>query len=217
MDAEAVRQQLWSAVEAFDAEGAELAIASLVWDVPLSGAVTRVFLPFLQEIGDRWEAGTLSVAHEHFASDMLRRQMSAIAAVPAQGSPGSDEAARPVVLLACPPGERHDLVLLCVTLMLRERGVRVRFLGADVPIAAIRTAARAMAADALVLAAIRPTTFVANSAALRRLGQDHPLYVAGRGADAETAAEIGATRLPDDPVRAVVVLVGVLSRIRGSW
>ena len=32
--------ELWAAVETFDAEAAEIAIAKLIWDVPLSGAVT---------------------------------------------------------------------------------------------------------------------------------------------------------------------------------
>ena len=50
--------------------------------MPLSGAVTGVVLPFLREVGDRWEAGTLSVAHEHFVSDMLRRTLSALSSVP---------------------------------------------------------------------------------------------------------------------------------------
>ena len=68
--------ELWAAVETFDAEAAEIAIAKLLWDVPLSGAVTGVVLPFLQEVGDRWEAGTISVAHEHFVSDMLRRTLT---------------------------------------------------------------------------------------------------------------------------------------------
>jgi methanogenic corrinoid protein MtbC1 len=207
--------ELWAAVETFDAEAAEIAIARLLWDVPLSGAVTGVVLPFLQEVGDRWESGTLSVAHEHFVSDMLRRKLTALAAVPPHAVDAT--AAAPVVLLACPPGERHDMVLLCVALMLRERGVRVRFLGADTPIPAVLTAARGTAADAVVLAATRPTMFTAHASALRKLAADHALYAAGRGADDQTLAEIGARALPTDPVRAVVVLVGELAVISGSW
>jgi MerR family transcriptional regulator, light-induced transcriptional regulator len=172
--------ELWAAVETFDAEAAELVIARLLWDVPLSGAVTGVMLPFLREVGDRWEDGTLSVAHEHFVSDMLRRELSALAAVPPR-APDGTPAPGPVVLLACPPGERHDMVLLCVALMLRERGVRVRFLGADTPIPAVLTAARRSAADE------------------------------------QTVAEIGARTLPDDPVRAVVALVGELAATTGGW
>jgi methanogenic corrinoid protein MtbC1 len=211
------KEELWDAVEAFDAEAAEMAIAKLLWDVPLSGAVAGVVLPFLKEVGDRWEEGTLSVAHEHFVSDMLRRKLSALSAVPPQQVLEDVSAPSPVVLLACPAGERHDMVLLCVALMLRERGARVRFLGADTPIPAVLTAARASGADAVVMSATRSTAFTAHATTLRRVARDHALYVAGRGADEQTVAEIGATALPDDPVRAVVFLVGALSEINGDW
>ena len=206
--------ELWAAVETFDAETAEIALAKLFWDVPLSGAVTGVVLPFLREVGDRWEAGSLSVAHEHFVSDMLRRKLSALSSVPPQRVLEDADAPSPVVLLACPPGERHDLVLLCVALMLRERGVRARFLGADTPIPSVLSAARAAGADAVVLAATRSTAFTAHGTTLVKLAQEHALFIAGRGADEQTVAEVGATALPQDPVRAVVFLVGVLS---GSW
>ena len=209
--------ELWAAVEAFDAETAEITLARLFWDVPLSGAVTGVVLPFLREVGDRWEAGTLSVAHEHFVSDMLRRKLTALSSVPPQAVLQDASAPSPVVLLACPPGERHDLVLLCVALMLRERGVRPRFLGADTPIPAVVTAAHAAGADAVVLAATRTTAFTAHATSLRSLAEDRPLYLAGRGADAQTVAEVGATALPADPVRAVVFLVGALNELSGSW
>ena len=209
--------ELWAAVETFDAEAAEIAIAKLLWDVPLSGAVTGVVLPFLQEVGDRWEAGTISVAHEHFVSDMLRRKLVALASVPPAPVLEDATVVAPVVLLACPPGERHDMVLLCVALMLRERGVRVRFLGADTPVPAILVAARGTGADAVVLAATRPATFTSHASALRELAADRPLYAAGRGADEQTLAEIGALPLPADPVRAVVVLVGALADLSGSW
>lgn len=211
------KEELWEAVEAFDAEAAEIAMAKLLWDIPLSGAVAGVVLPFLREVGDRWEAGTLSVAHEHFVSDMLRRKLSALSSVPPQQVLDDASARPPIVMLACPAGERHDMVLLCVALMLRERGARVRFLGADTPIPAVLTAARAAAADAVVLAAMRPTALTAHATTLRRLAQNHALFVAGRGGDEQTAAEIGATALPDDPVRAVVFLVGALSELSGSW
>ena len=210
--------ELWAAVETFDAEAAEIALARLFWDVPLSGAVAGVVLPFLREVGDRWEAGTLSVAHEHFVSDMLRRKLSALSSVPPQQVLEDASAPSPVVLLACPPGERHDLVLLCVALMLRERGVRARFLGADTPIPAVAHAPPARPTPTRSCWP-RPGPRRSPRTPRRCSGspQDHALYVAGRGADAQTVAEIGATALPDDPVRAVVFLVGALNELSGSW
>lgn len=212
-----IQEELWAAVETFDTEAAEMVIAKLLWDVPLSGAVAGVVLPFLREVGDRWEAGTLSVAHEHFVSDLLRRKLLALSSVPPHQVLEDAAAPSPIVLLACPAGERHDMVLLCVALMLRERGARVRFLGADTPVAAVLSAARAAGADAVVLSATRPTAFTAHSTTLQRLARDHALYIAGRGGGQQIAAEVGATSLPDDPVRAVVFLVGALGELTGSW
>ena len=39
----------------------------------------------------------------------------------------------PRALLACPPGEQHELGLLCFGLLLRERGWRIAYLGAETP------------------------------------------------------------------------------------
>lgn len=192
---------LWAGIEDFDEDAADRALVGLLWDVPLGEALTRVVIPFLGQLGDRWEDGTLSVAHEHFASNLLRRRLSALAhqreALPAPGQ------RRPRALLACPPGERHDLTLLCFSLLLGERGWRTLFLGADTPVTALVSAARTVGADAVVLAATRPTALTAHSSSIARLAVDHPVYIAGRGADEEVARVIGGRLLPLDMVEAV--------------
>lgn len=191
---------LWVSVDSFDEESADRHLARLLWDVPLAQALTEVVIPFLEQLGQRWEAGTLSVAHEHFASNLLRRRLSALSPPPVLGPSTRD---RPLVLLACPAGERHDLVLLCFGLLLGEAGLRTLFLGADTPNAAMVSAARAASVDAIVLASTRRTALTANAEALIRLGADHPIYVAGRGAGEEVARVVGATLLPRDPVMAI--------------
>lgn len=204
---------LWAAVEVFDTEAADLVLASMLWDVPLSDAVTDVVLPFLHQLGERWEDGRLSVAHEHFASNLLRRRLSAFTprqSVEMSSTPG------PVVLLACPSGEQHDLVLLCFALLLGERGARVRFLGADTPVPAVVQAARATSADAVVLATTRATALTSHATALARLSEDHPVYVAGRGATAKVARETGARLMTGDPVQAVAELVADLAAPTGE-
>ena len=141
------------------------------------------------------------MAHEHFASNLLRRRLSALSqqqeVLPTPGQ------RRPRVLLACPPGERHDLVLLCFSLLLGEQGWRTLFLGADTPVTALVSAARTVGADADVLAATRPTALTAHSTSLARLAVDHPVFIAGRGADEEVARVVGARLLPADLVEAL--------------
>ncbi|MDR7255640.1 methanogenic corrinoid protein MtbC1 [Nocardioides sp. BE266] len=201
--------RLWAAVETFDGEVADDTLAGLLWERDLSEAIMQVVLPFLAELGDRWEEGQLSVAHEHFISNLLRRWLWAYTGRPRQAAETADG---PVVLLACPPGERHDLVLLCFSLLLGENGARTRFLGADTPMPAIVAAARTARADAVVIAATRDTALTAHAAAISRLAVEHPVFVAGRGATQGVAEQLNAHHLPHDPVAAVSFLRTVLAR-----
>lgn len=205
----AATERLWAAVETYDGEVADTTLADLLWQRSLADAITQVVLPFLGELGDRWEQGRLSVAHEHFVSNLLRRWLWAFG-----GRPGDDGAVAdgPVVLLACPPGERHDLVLLGFSLLLGESGARTRYLGADTPMPAIVAAARASQADAVVLAATRDTALTAEATAISRLAVEHPVFVAGRGATQGVAEGLNAHLMPHDPVAAVSFLTTVLAR-----
>lgn len=193
---------LWAGVESFDAEAIDLALSQLLLHLPLDRAVSEAILPLLQEVGARWETGNLSIAHEHFLTGLVMRRLSVLAPRPTVTS------GAPVVVLACPPGERHEIALLCFGLLLGEQGFRVRYLGADTPVTSVVAAARASAADAVVLAATRRTALTAHASTLRKLGERHAVYVAGRGADAEVAELVGGTLLPTDHAAAVDALVG---------
>lgn len=109
-------------------------------------------LPFLRALGDGWAAGELRVAHEHFASERLRdfcaTQWRALAAY-AEGAP---------VVLAAPPGERHDLPLHLAALVLAAAGIPLRFLGADTPEADLLLAAKG--ARAVLLGRVLPVPAV---------------------------------------------------------
>lgn len=196
---------LWAGIEGFDEEKADGALVALLWDFPLSEALARVVVPFLEEVGDRWEAGTLSIAQEHFASGLLRRRLTALIkhheVLHVQGR------RRPRAVLACPPGERHDLVLLCFALLLGENGWRTTFLGGDTPIESVAAAARTADADAVIIATTRTTRLSAHREALVELAGDRPVYVAGRGADVEVARLLGALLLPADLVEALDFVV----------
>ncbi len=185
---------LWSAVEAFDEDAFDRGLAGVLWDLPIEQALTDVVLPFLAEVGERWERGELTVAHEHFSSNLIRHRLGALAVGLRH------DADAPVAVLACPPGERHDLVLLCFSLLLSRLGWSTRFLGGDTPIAALSTAARSPRADALVVAATRTHTFEANAEPLGRLAAGCPVYLAGRGATPAVAQLLGARLLSADPV-----------------
>ena len=65
-----------------------------------------------------------TVAQEHFASSVVRGRLLGLAR-------GWGVGAGPLALLACLPGELHDLGLIAFGLSLRQRGWRIAYLGAD--------------------------------------------------------------------------------------
>ena len=87
----------------------------------------RLCSGLLSEFGERWVNGQMTCAQEHAMSRTVEVALTRVAhQFPV--APGS-----PKMILACLQGERHTLGLTLVETVLRERGVNVRFLGADVP------------------------------------------------------------------------------------
>lgn len=88
----------------------------------------QVIVPILYRIGDEWENGKVSVAHEHYASHMLYPRFHYFFRVlPVR--PGL-----PKAVAFCPSGEHHQLGLLLFVLFLRQKGMEVVYLGTDMPL-----------------------------------------------------------------------------------
>jgi len=104
-----------------------------------------IVLPLLHDLGAGWVRGEVSVAQEHFASNLLRGRLLGLAR-------GWDRGSGPRAVLACPPGERHDLGLVIFGLALREHGWRITFLGADTPPDTLVETIRRLEPEALVFA-----------------------------------------------------------------
>jgi methanogenic corrinoid protein MtbC1 len=155
--------------------------------------VGEVIVPYLRELGDRWAAGAASVVAEHFASNLLRTRLASLALGWGQGR-------GPLAVLACPPGERHDLPLLAFGVVLHRNGWRIVYLGADTPLAELARTVEDKQPDTVVLAAVAPDRFADCVSDLIPLARSAPLRLAGAGATADLAAAIGAAVLAGDPV-----------------
>ena len=103
-----------------------------------------VVLPYLHELGERWQRGEASIAQEHFASTVLRGRLLGLAR-------GWGRGLGPLALLACLPGEQHDLGLIAFGLALRSRGWRIAYLGTDTPLETLDEAARSLAPALVVV------------------------------------------------------------------
>lgn len=190
---DALRLELRSALDVFDDAGAQAALDRLLAAFGLETVLEHAVLAELAALGLRWRRGEAGVAVEHFASALLRSRLRALGR-------GWDRGVGPLALVACPPGERHDLGLLCFSLALREHGWRITFLGADTPVAALADAAASVEPHLVVVGAVQRDPLAAVAADLRALGAAHPLAVGGAGADRGLAAAIGARHLGGGPL-----------------
>lgn len=94
----------------------------------------RVFAPLLVEVGDRWHAGELTVAQEHFITQKVATTLRDFLRL----SPGSAGVRKAV--FASFADDEHEIGLLGFALRVAELGVRPIFLGARTPPSAVRSA-----------------------------------------------------------------------------
>jgi MerR family transcriptional regulator, light-induced transcriptional regulator len=169
--------------------------------------------PALRALGRAWEAGTLSVAGEHLASNAVQRRLAA--AFQAAGAPGAE----PPILIGMPPGARHELGGLIIATAARRSGLPVAYLGADLPLedwvgAVERTGARAVVIGALMNADGAAARSVA--AGLRMAKPGLLIAFGGLAAPEPEAADIAAglaLRLPEDVTAAVEALRAAAARL----
>ena len=184
---------LAQALDELDEPAAQAVLDRLLSDFTVETVLRDVLMPYLQELGERWERGSVRVAQEHFASNLLRGRLASLAR-------GWGHGHGPRAVLACPPGELHDLGLLVFGIALNRNGWRIGYLGADTPLEELVNTAVDTSADLVVLAAAAPERFVGLTADLSRLASIVPLALAGAGAAQTTAQPIGARLLTADPV-----------------
>jgi methanogenic corrinoid protein MtbC1 len=190
---------LATALERFDEEAAHRALDRLLATLTIDVVLADVLMPYLRELGVRWERGEVSVAQEHFASNLVRGRLTAL-------SRFWDRGAGRRAVLACVEGERHDLPLIGFGLALRTHGWRIGYLGADTPVASIVEAARVLAPDAVVVSGTVAGAFDAIAPRLREVTLHAPLFLAGAAAGPETARRASATFLDGDVVQAAETL-----------
>ncbi|TDO56070.1 B12 binding protein [Kribbella sp. VKM Ac-2571] len=186
---------LRAALDLLDERAAHVVLDQLFGALTIEAVIRDVLIPYLHELGERWNRGEVTVGQEHFASNVIRSRLASL-------SPGWGGGRGPRVLLACPPGELHDIALLSFGLVLRRSGWRVVFLGADSPTGDIQRMVDALGPDLVMLAASDASRFDAIRPELVRLAQGRSVALAGRGASAELAAAVGAQYVDDDPVTA---------------
>jgi methanogenic corrinoid protein MtbC1 len=148
--------------------------------LPLAKLFDEVLKPALYEVGHLWASGSLAVGQEHEISEMARDLIAELTLRHAQ-----PDARLPVAVAACVAGEQHDLGLRMICGLLRQRGMRVHFLGADVSSAFLIETLRIRQPDVLLLsislAAHLPVLRHTVEEVVAAAGRNHPLRIIAGG------------------------------------
>ena len=199
-------ETLVRAAYSFDVTAATSIIATCIEELGLGEALRQLLFPALTRVGHAWERAECTPAHEHFLSGAVR---SAIESFAAQGGPPAAEA--PLVVLACPPGEHHDMGLLALRALLLRSRLRVLYLGPDLPNEALIAASRQTTPAVICLAATAPTSVAALGLAARLIVKSRlpvRLFVGGPAIPGE-ALDIPGLPLPADLERAAERIAAV--------
>ena len=112
----------------------------------LAREVDRWLLPSLTRLGLAWGDGKVTVAGEHFASAGVQRRLAQLFDAAPDPAPTA-----PHVVVGLAGGSRHELGVLAFAALLRRNGVRVTYVGGDLPGEAWLSTVRALAPDAAVV------------------------------------------------------------------
>ncbi|MGA9860016.1 MAG: MerR family transcriptional regulator [Solirubrobacteraceae bacterium] len=185
--------------DALDEPAAQTVLDRLLIVFGLRQALGEVILPALDRLGQRWAGGQVNVAQEHFASNIIGGRLRSLAQ-------GWGQGVGPSAILACPPGERHELGLLSFGLALRERGWRITYLGADTPLEDIAAILDEMPAAIVVLSAVDPERFLDAADDVRALAARGRVGLAGAGASGPLADSLNAESLAGELIDVADVL-----------
>ena len=122
------RVRMLAAVEAFDEGALDGAYHDALSLYPADLVNSRLIKPLLIQLGERWNTRPAGIAEEHFFSVYVRNKVGA--RIQHLNSRGKG----PRLLLACLPGEYHEIGLLLFALAAVSHGYRTLTLGANLPL-----------------------------------------------------------------------------------
>lgn len=111
----------------FDIERFETIMSTCIDKHGMHDTFQKVIGDYIQELGKLWLSGSVSISQEHFMSSMIRQKLySALNELDAVDN-GKTFA------LFLPANELHEIGLLYLAYVLKERGERVIYLGQSLP------------------------------------------------------------------------------------
>lgn len=202
--------RMLQAIQSFDDQRLENTYNEALSLYPIELVTRRLILPLMCQLGDQWQDRDRGIIEEHFFSMFLRNKLGARFQHRTETQNG------PRIMVACVPGEQHEIGLLLFSLSAVNHGYRTVLLGANTPIIGMAEAARVARVDAIVLSgSVAPSDSVLNHdlPALMKAAEV-PVFIGGaftERAEAELS-KAGLRVLGNDTARAIAQLNSALKK-----
>jgi DNA-binding transcriptional MerR regulator/methylmalonyl-CoA mutase cobalamin-binding subunit len=138
------------AIRALDAAGLEQLLERAAMTLGVADFLEAVAVTTLEDIGQGWAERQVSVAQEHLATAVFRRVLGWLLGV--YQTPDAVHG----MVVATPPGERHELGALMAAVSSAAEGWHVTYLGPDMPVKELLDAIRQTRAEAVALSIVQP-------------------------------------------------------------
>jgi DNA-binding transcriptional MerR regulator/methylmalonyl-CoA mutase cobalamin-binding subunit len=146
------------------------------------GMICHVVSPLTVQIGKQWREGSITAAHEHFASAIIRVFLTNIS------KPFAIPESAPRIIVATPAGQLHELGAIIASATCASAGWRATYLGTNLPAAEISGACLQNQAQAVALSIVFPEDDPDLAEELQRLRaflpQEVHIIIGGRAAPA---------------------------------
>lgn len=115
----------------FDREAFYNSYDQLLTNKSFSGIFRDVFVPLLNEIGLLWQTNTITAAHEHFITNLIKQKLEVELEIVAKNQQVTDDK---VFILFLPAQESHDLGLKYLNYEIVKNGYKTIYLGENIEI-----------------------------------------------------------------------------------
>ncbi|MGH2553811.1 MAG: MerR family transcriptional regulator [Chitinophagaceae bacterium] len=115
-------------LSSLEIEAFEKQIDEYILSKGIERTITQLIFPFLEKIGILWLTNNINPAQEHLVSNIIRSKL-----INGIESVHSKTRIKKTFLLFLPESEYHELGLLFVHYLLKSKGARVYYLGANIP------------------------------------------------------------------------------------
>ena len=121
------QQRLLKSIENFNEQNLDRTYNEALSIYPVDMVTEHVIIPVLTVLGERWEDREAGIAEEHFFSAFLRNKLGARLHHESSRSRGRK------ILVACLPGEFHELGILLFCIAAIGHGYQILYLGTNLP------------------------------------------------------------------------------------